>query len=291
MRFDPPERFWAFNPSIVRMPDHRLLCAVRCASYHRTMGKRLPRVIQNRNFLLEIDPQTLATRSATEILESPAVAALSRKPASVSGFDDLRITHTKADGLVAIANTAEFFNGTKREIAVLDLDPQTFQITAVQILRGEAWSKGHQKNWTPFVGTPELRLVYSIERGGIHRRDGRISTPCWIERYKLRGGSQLVAAKNLGWLGIAHGVTDAGSARRDYWHMFHLSDQMGRVLAYSSAFKLTEHPIEFAAGLVIDPTCGRVVISYGVEDDRAMFGVTDLDSVLGTLRPVARSTS
>jgi hypothetical protein len=276
--FDPPEKSWGFNPSILQLPDGRLLCALRCANYHRTMGLRLPSAITNRTFMLEIDPVTLRIATSIEIKDTdPRPKHASR----IVGHDDLRLTWTTRDGLVAIANTAHFGNGHRRDMVVLDFDKSS-HITGSTPLVG-AWS-GHQKNWTPFVGAEAVRLVYSVERGGIHTRDGRITAPSGLERYGLRGGSQLVPCDGF-WIAIAHGITEG--PRRGYWHMFYAADDDGRLLALSPAFKLCDRPIEFAAGLALDPASGRVIVSYGVEDDHAMLGVTELDAVLKTLRATA----
>ena len=285
--FDPPESFWAFNPSILQLPDGRLLCTMRCANYHRVMGLRLPSAITNRNFMLEIDPLTLRVSARVEMQDlDPRPRIASR----IVGYDDLRLTWTQRDGLCAIANSAHFGNGHRRDMVALDLDDHC-QIVRATSLVGE-WSREHQKNWAPFVGTDELRLVYSVERGGVHTRDGRVAPVHGIERYRLRGGSQLIqiepARDPKRWLGIAHGVKDPSresNTRRDYWHVFYMTDDEGHMLACSPPCKLSSYPIEFAAGLALDPTSGRLIVSYGLEDDRAMLGIVELDAVLGILRP------
>ena len=285
---DPPEGYWAFNPSIVRMPDDRLLCAVRCANYHRTMGLRLPSAITNRNFILELDPITLRIAKSIEIEDCDSRPKM---PSRIVGHDDLRLAWTKRDGLVAIANTAHYSaNGHKRDMVVLDLDAR-YRIVSSTPLQG-AWT-GHQKNWSPFVGTSELLLAYSVERGGLHTRDGRIAHLHGLDRMGLRGGSQLVPLGPNRWLGIAHGVDDHRSAhrndakpsgaRRVYWHVWYVTDDRARIFGLSRPFKLCDAPIEFAAGLTIDPDTGRVIVSYGVEDDHAMLGITELDAVLATI--------
>jgi hypothetical protein len=113
------------------------------------------------------------------------------------------------------------------------------------------------------------------------------TAPAASRSEELRGGSQLVRLATGAWLGIAHEMATAGPrGRRRYWHTFYACDDDGRLVARSAPLKLSNrHDIEFAAGLAVDER-GRVVISFGVDDDCALLGVTELGAVLSLLRPV-----
>jgi hypothetical protein len=180
---------WAFNPTIVRIPDNAAhahagawLVNMRCANYHlpgsgaqanstgSTSGAA--KRIENRNLLLVMDPETWAPVEKIELRDR--VPPYRRSAAHVLGYEDLRLAYTRADGLVATATTMQCSSEETLEIAVLQIDGD-FAISSVQPLRGE-WSGRHQKNWMPYVGDDEaeLRLLYSVEEGGVHDRGGRV---------------------------------------------------------------------------------------------------------------------
>lgn len=350
---------WSFNPSVIRIDaargqPARWLCSVRCANYHMlgsVAQEDAPSVIRNRNLMLELDPVDL---SITRTIEMGEVGGLRRRRNAadlpVIGYEDLRLVWTARDGLIAIANTMQFSSDRRLEIAILDLTPD-YQIMGATPLRG-AWSSAHQKNWSPYQHTEALRLLYSVEEGGVHdeveriipthptgnigerklpgahahvpkrppfrehvhgstsvktfsygrrrvggelatvgpgARDGRIE-------YPLRGGTQLVQiadhrdssprshlpilpASRDRWLGLAHGCRV--THEKYYWHVWCVYDGLGNLLATSEPIKLSAKGIEFAAGLALEPETGRLVVSFGVEDDTAWLGVTNLPDVLG----------
>lgn len=312
-----PRGFWAFNPSVLRTPDGRWLCAIRFANYHMSIdAHEVPRSpIVNRNLMAVLDPASWKIRSVREICE---LDGHSRFPAHVAGYDDVRLTWTDDDGLCAIANTAQLSPYQRREIVTLDFD-ERYQIIGAHPLRGP-WSKLHQKNWTPYTGTKQLRLLYSIERGGIHLRSGRLLEPHPTRRppiealeiiedklpvlaggdgLTMRGGTQLIALGDGRWLGLGHmtsyrlhpepGETTASARGYHYWHVFYTVDVCGHLLDVSDGFKIENVRIEFAAGLALDPDSGALVISYGIDDERSMIGITELDAVLERLKPAIPS--
>lgn len=334
VELDVPTGYWGFNPSIALTPDGKWLCTVRCANYHLDesagtsatkiaqaddpavikagiepgtvipVGRVMPSVVYNRNMMVTLDPKTLKTITMSEMLEHDGEP---RIPVFIRGFDDLRLTWTAQDGLCAIGNAAHFSEKEPREICALIISHKTHHIIGAKPLRGP-WSELSQKNWSPFHNTGQLRLLYSVERGGIHTRSGRIleprdrsdeSEPTMMaggrpsvfaggERITLRGGTQLVriAPYPGRWLSLAHGVSDAAELGLQYWHCWYTTDDNGTLLERSQPMKLSSARIEFAAGLALEPETGRLVVSYGMGDDRAMLGVTRLDSVLRLLRPI-----
>lgn len=319
IQLDVPTGFWAFNPSVIRMPDGQLMCSVRCANYHLDanagtsamkpgtnvpLGRVMPTVVYNRNMMVTLDPKTMKTVTISEMQELDGAP---RVPVTVRGYDDLRLAWTAQDGLCAVANVAHLREHEAREMCVLKIHPQTHNIIGVHPLRGP-WSETAQKNWSPFTGTGQLRMLYSVERGGIHTRAGRILEPrprhelepvthanvgpsifAGAEKITLRGGTQLVRITPYPgrWLGLAHGVSDVGESGLHYWHCWYVTDEKGRLLERSRPMKLSSSRIEFAAGLALEPDTGRLVVSYGVGDDRAMLAVTRLDAVIKLLRKVA----
>ena len=317
--------FWSFNPSVVRTPDGKWLCSVRCANYHlpgsTIQPARKAGPVRNRNVMLEIDRDGWRVTRSVEITDRSS----QRHPPiwnAALGFEDLRLVYTAEDGLCATASAMRADDGTL-EIVLLKLD-EDYQIKATTPLRG-GWSGSHQKNWSPFAGADSFFALYSVLGGGVHDRDGRITPlhdalalpavshkgphatqinngsmeirishgrtirpnePPVEPRLALRGGTQLVYVDDGRWLGLAHGcLVGVG---KYYWHRAYEVDCDGVLLSLSEPFKLAPNKgIEFAAGLALEPVTNRLVISFGLEDDSAWLGVTGLDEVLATLHEVA----
>lgn len=356
----PYPGMWGFNPSIMRRTSGEWLCSVRCATYSMPGG-----VVEfsytcpaggiiNKNVIVELDPVAWQIRGTWECKEIDGAPRLSTK---CVGFEDLRLVETASGDLLAIATAMQMNDRGKQEICVLLLDDD-YQIVEASPLRG-AWSTGHQKNWSPFQHHKALRLLHSVERGGIYNWTGvltkghaparptpildapaafaqiaaaQVQTPklgssptrgTGIEvrampgrapkmaapdhgtrvedPFPLRGGSQLVPLADYGrpgeWLGISHGMRMAGSLKL-YWHVLYTCDINGRMIARSVPMKLSEHGIEFCAGLAIDPkhlmspragVGDRIVCSFGTEDREAHLGITSLEAVLALLEPVEYS--
>ncbi len=123
--------------------------------------------IVNRNVIATIDPETWRPVSVVEISECHDEPIVSDK---IRGLEDLRLFETETDGLLAVATAMQFNRDGKQEIVVCSFDA-AYQVCDVAPLRG-LWSKTHQKNWTPYDKTNSVRLLYSVERGGIHDGQG-----------------------------------------------------------------------------------------------------------------------
>lgn len=315
--------FYGFNPSVHRDRDGTWRCVIRQANYHMPGGVPIVPpggMVQTRNVVVTLDPVDL---SVTHIQEMNELDGLPRPYTQVRGFEDLRLFQTESGAFFAVATAMQLNARGRQEIVLLELDDR-FQIVGATPLRG-AWSSDHQKNWTPFDGAPAPRLLYSIERGGIHDRSGlvvpgqpppappqpkktklrrlkyarQVRTPVPVQgaapppppvTVPLRGGSQLVRIAPGKWLGVGHGMRMLG-AFKYYWHTNYLVDDHGRLLARSAPFKFSEHGIEFAAGIAIDAAADRLVYSWGTEDQDAWLGETTLSAVLATLQPIISTSS
>lgn len=179
----PWEGFFAFNPSITREPDGTYLCTLRCADYSMLGGfarYATPGRVITRNVLLELDPGTWQPRRQIEMREldgQPRVSSV-----NIYGFEDMRLFHTKADGLLGIATTIMFTDNGRSEMVLCRFDRQ-FNIVQAIPLRGTfwgSWSDVPQKNWTPYDGADEIRFLYSIERGVVFGAEGPIGGDGWI---------------------------------------------------------------------------------------------------------------
>lgn len=167
---------WCFNPSVLATPDGRWLCSVRCSNYHMpgsTFAARMKQVkVSNRNLLLELEPKTWRVLAAHELVDATDGKKLGTW--SGAGFEDLRLIWSDALGVSAIGSAMrpDFESGGVNEIVSLELDDE-YQIVKATPLRG-SWSTQHQKNWSPFQGEPEPRMLYSPLDGGIHDLSGRL---------------------------------------------------------------------------------------------------------------------
>ena len=135
-------------------------------------------------------------------------------------------------------------------------------------------------------GAIEIQLSRRVAPIPGHIKPPAQKTPS-ATRLALRGGTQLIAIPGRDtWIGLAHGCrVDRG--RKNYWHQLYEIDGAGALHALSEPFKLDPTVgIEFAAGLAADVDADRAVISFGLEDDRAVVGETTFSALLGMLRPL-----
>ena len=302
--------WWTFNPSVHLAPDHVWRCAIRCANYslprglHELSTEAARGKYHSRVLIAELDPETWQIRAATEVAEVQHLARA--RVCASTGLEDLRLFCTARQGLLGVASCLQhnLAHPTRPEIAIVELDAD-YRAVAVRPIRGP-WNGRPQKNWAPFDGAADVRLLYSIDRGVVMSLRGPAagSPPpvpsrqhAWDESTawppqdppppdRLRGGTQLVRIADNRWLGLAHEMTMTRArglaARKYYWHTVYVTDDAGRLVGRSTPLKLTdEHGIEFAAGLAIDG--GRVAISYGTDDHDCWIAETALDEVLALL--------
>lgn len=326
------------NPS-VHFDGGTWRCVIRCANYAMPGGTAI-RANQgsvytvSKNAMLILDPDTLRP---TKVYRMPERDGYPRVPSSVmAGYADMRLFMTELNGRYQIYGIAAASHlgrldqlpsiASKQhsvEQVIVTLDQSTYEIMEAMPLRG-AWSSAHQKNWSPFDGFKDPRLVVNIDRGRIHNELGpvtenetatmstrplrteatggaQVQKRSYVTYRGLRGGTQLVyVGDRLGellgrhveggaWISLAHDVRYLSSGKF-YWHVLYAIDVRGNMLAMSRPFKLDiAHGIEFAAGLAIDHVEDgpRAVISYGVDDIECKLGVTSLEALLGLLEPVA----
>lgn len=254
--------WWSFNPSLHHdRTDGAWRCVFRCANYSLPDG--IPQLSPDarggraatRNVIALLDPVTLAILGMREMRE------LDQRPRARGcpslGYEDLRLFRTARDGLCAVA-TALHLNLERPscpEVVLCHLDPR-LDIVDASPLRGP-WSAGPQKNWSPFDGTAEPRLLYSIERGVVMSDRGPVrgSPICQVPRRpsgavvrsigrcgvevkvmggrpdahhppaapaapgstELRGGSQLIEIGGDRWLGVAHEMRLRQPHRRKFY--------------------------------------------------------------------------
>lgn len=174
--------WWSFNPSVHHdRVAGRWRCVLRCANY--TLPGGVPKLspdaragkAQTRNAVALFDPCTLELSGLREMRELDDAP---RAPTCQSlGYEDMRIFRTERDGLSGIATALQLNleHPSVPEMVLCQLDSACDVVSATP-LRG-AWSHRPQKNWSPFDGTREPRLLYSIERGIVMGGEGPLSGP------------------------------------------------------------------------------------------------------------------
>lgn len=322
--------WWSFNPSIhYDRQAERWRCAYRLANYSLPGGvprlsteARLGRA-ETRCILAELDPTELRIERAREMRE---LDDLPRAPSCASrGLEDLRLFSTGRDGLTGVACALQYNleRPSCPEIVLCRIDAAG-DVVEVVPLRG-AWSAVAQKNWSPYDGTPEPRLLYSIERGVVMSERGAVVGSPAIPAVKptvvannigrngaevkmigptrtaraappvqapppgsaeLRGGSQLIEVAPDMWLGIAHECRLRQPERKKfYWHTFYAVDLDGRMIARAAPLKLSRTHGIEFAAGLAVDRRGTLAVSFGVDDHRSWIGVTELAAVLDLLCP------
>jgi predicted GH43/DUF377 family glycosyl hydrolase len=280
---DVRPRWPAFNPSIAADGDgFRMI--VRTANYQIERGVlHEDGILHNINYLLRLDAD-LSVEAIEPIVDR---APTPRYPASVRGFEDLRLF--SADGAwFASATACELGIGDWRQIALLHL--QDNEIVAVNPLPRPHRHR-HEKNWMPLVVEDRLHFVYSCAptvvlacdpRTAAVREAGRQHGPALARGF--RGGSQGVRVGDR-WLFAVHEVVgDAGILR--YLHRFVAIDDALTLAAVTPEFSFTGDPVEFCAGMA--PRGHDLVLSIGVSDAAAGLVVVSQEEVLSLLRDPGR---
>lgn len=323
--------WWSFNPSVhYDIRDGAWRCVFRVANYSLPGGS--PRLsaaarggrAETRNFVADLDP---ASWGVVELRECEELDGLDRVPGCQSlGYEDVRMFRAGPD-LMGVATVLQFNRESpgRPEVALFQFG-RDMSIEGTRIIRGP-WSYRAQKNWSPFDGAAEPRLLYSIERGVVvgergpepgspspvppappatsHPRTTRgaevkigsrvveaQAAPARARRAdrsdELRGGSQLVRVGEDRWLGVAHEMALVTAERKKlYWHSFYACDGRGALAAMSEPMKLSPGHGIEFAAGLAVDERGRLAVSYGTDDESSWIARTDLRAVLGTLRPVS----
>ena len=167
--FRPFDGFWSMNPSI-HYDGERWRCAMRNVDYHAPHGVVLANMkrggkVTTRNVMATLDPRTWQPIELAEMLEEDG--NLKNLSVSSLGYEDLRLFRTEREGLLAICTTMQLRGDPKQEMAILrfeDAAAGRYNIVSATPIRG-AWGEVPQKNWSPFDGALDVRLLYSIEGG------------------------------------------------------------------------------------------------------------------------------
>lgn len=293
----------AMNPSIMRYGGEWTV-NVRLVNY-RILGGRYfvinqdkPEELHNAddhhpidtiNVVCDLDRDFNVIRSTT-ITERPG-AVPERTNFPVHGFEDLRIFRWADDRVHwhAFATARDLSPDGKAEQCLLTMDPETWEIVDVKVLRGP-WSDQHQKNWLPFeFGT---RILYSSNPMQILSTRDVVKGQWHVKPLlggDLRGGGGVVTLRGdrrgfdprFDSIWIVHESIDFGGGRT-YLHRF-IGQRADGKLKMSEPFYFVKRGIEFCCGLDIDDGNSELVASFSVDDATAQLAIFDVRAVLATL--------
>jgi len=316
----PFKGFYSFNPSI-HFDGEKWRCVMRNCDYHAKGGEyavKNGRII-TRNALVTFNPSTWEPSSLVEMRE---IDSLQRYPTSEWGYEDMRL-FIAGGKLRGVATTAQLRPEPQQEIVLVDFDEDS-NICNAEPVRG-SWSNYAQKNWTPYDGTTETRLVYSIDQGIVLLPENDLSdyVPDIIQESKIeatethrphsRGGvDTIVFSKPRSNVGIpkktgydwspTKGLRGGSQVIRvgDLWLGIghEMKFQGGKKLYWHRFYLLSEAGKKIAesdnfklSDFGIEFAAGiardgeNVVISYGTEDRDSWLGTTKLNAILEMIKP------
>lgn len=281
------------NPSIANHGE-QVLCIIRSVNYNidehgRYLIKGIDGTatndnpIRTRNYLVRLEPQTLAIETCKEIL--PPKDMPEPKYNMVLGFEDMRLVSYRGS-LYSSATVRELNPEGWCEQWLSRLTEEGHQMRIDSYKPMLPAIRATEKNWMPFVDKHKnLRFMYRLntivdDKGAtVIKHD----VPN-IAFENISGGSQLVKF-NDGYLAIVHEARlKPGSSKRYYYHRFVWWDGALRLKVVSAPFFLHDKQIEFVAGLALHGS-NELVFSYGVDDKEAWLAVVNKEEVERILWP------
>ncbi len=279
---DPPPSYRAMNPSIWS-DAAGVRCVVRTVNYQLVDGQyRIfdpANTIRTRNFAVDLNEE-FDVRAYHPIDDRSGEAPL--LPNFIEGCEDCRLFRCRGRWW-SVATVRNRCRTGRCEIALLTLD-DALHIERIDVIRSIN-PDCHQKNWAPLVRDDELFLVYSndptvVLHYDFNQRDASVAYyghpgPC-LENF--RGSSQIIRGRE-GWIYLTHESVPLADGERFYCHRFVTMNDDFRVAGFTEPFYFIHKGIEFCAGLARDPRRGRLVASFGVNDERAHLAFFDEDTV------------
>lgn len=275
------------NPSIApQAGDGYFKAIVRAVNYVVEAGLIFPsdKDVLTRNFLATLD-RDLRVVSVAELVDD---GERPRHMTGVLGFEDLRLFGWRGEWW-AVATSRDLEPDGRCVQALLKVGDGRLHLVCA--LPGPDPER-HEKNWMPFVLDEGLYFVYSCRPFTVVRFDEtRLGLDVVVDvqsdcRFAgLRGGSQGLPVDD-GFLFVTHQVLYVDGRRR-YLHRFVSIDGTLVPSGISPPFVFeaeAREGIEFCAG--ITRRGDDVLMSYGIDDARAAFAITPLDSVIEAIEPL-----
>lgn len=286
------------NPSIANHGD-QILCIIRSVNYDidehgRYLIKGIDGTatndnpIRTRNYLVRLEPQTLAIETCKEILHPKDMPP--PKYDMVLGFEDMRLVSYR--GSLYTSSTVRELNPEgwcEQWLSRLTEEGHQMRIDSYNPMLPPV--RATEKNWMPFVDKyKNLRFMYRLNT--IVNEKGLTVTKCHVPDIafdNISGGSQLVPFKT-GFLAIVHEARlKPGSSKRYYYHRFVWWNHGMIPERISAPFFLHDKQIEFVAGMAWSSDKKDLLFSYGVDDKEAWLGSVRASEVEGVLWPKSAS--
>jgi hypothetical protein len=292
----------AFNPSVAENANGEVFCIVRSSNYDITPQGTYAyegEAISTVNHLLQLHPRTLAVLDTNRIEDEGY--RQDDSPFPVRGHEDCRLFHDGAGWCYSA--TVRDRTGERGMAQMIEADLGLAWGVGPHVDEMQLLSDGrrHEKNWMPWPDFGDgWAYLYSVEPTIILASFTEPWTPplsgFWSEGVHLlrhaRGGTQVVLREERErgwdrfWCLVHETVTFDNPYHKVYTHrVVEISDDH-EITAISSPFCFRGMGIEFAAGLVIRED--EVVISYGVNDERAYLLRLPLAEMDAMMHPVTR---
>jgi glycosyltransferase involved in cell wall biosynthesis/predicted GH43/DUF377 family glycosyl hydrolase len=291
LSIDVPPGRTNHNPSVAHK-DGQLFCIVRSANYRRERGLYFSNdsdgIIRTENYITQLNDNL-----QIESHELIRTGSENRPyfPCHVQGYEDCRLFHVNGKWY-CVATVLDANPNYVCEMVLLTLSAD-WHIEKTSILSSpDEWR--HEKNWIPLVADDQLLLIYSTdplvifrcdtETGKLEKiSDTKASATNSFRLDHLRGGSQAISIDD-GWLYVTHEVIDGvGEHNRAYLHRFVFLDKHLKLKGVSDPFVFIKSGTEFCAGMVLDSSRARLLLSFGQEDQSALVMSIDANSVLAQL--------
>lgn len=311
----PVANWTMLNPSVVSLGKRGYAVLVRSSNFHveavansfRSNYKTVDGGVVNTTYVYGTLSRSLHRTLAGPLhITGPAYA--SSPSSSVKGLEDAKLNQL-ADGMLTVSGNARDVAGLdgRPKMAVARLDVAAQSLTNMVVMSGGAFQDAVEKNWMPFLGSPDTWLYKLQHEGRVatvkmdqERNEGRPTlrnqttatitprAPSPHIAREFRGGSGLVPLSTgkhtLSWLGLVHEVS-AGIYGRTYEHRFvQLSRELDLVAVSPPFFIMEPRTIEYGSSLAING--GDVVIGFGLRDEQAWLARVTVSDVVAMLERV-----
>jgi tetratricopeptide (TPR) repeat protein len=278
---NPSSTYHCMNPSVC-VYRGRLVSTIRTVNYviddqgRYIMPPHDEDVVKTENYLADVSPDDYSLSNVRHIRSATGAKTF---PTKVIGYEDLRLAPV-GDRLFASATVRDHSPHMPCDITVCEITEDGSIIRdCVQPAQRD------EKNWMPFVRDGVLSFLYSVDPTVVRRFDLETGLSQEVSRATphralehLRGGSQVIAIPDAGWLVVTHEVVILDDRRR-YLHRFVRLDNEFHVTHLSHAWRLRPHlGIEFVAGMALHN--GTIVLSAGLDDREACFVTIALEDVM-----------
>lgn len=290
------------NPSIVKTEDgFDVIC--RTVNYMQINAQYFKSLdwldsseqLNTRNFFVKYD-RDLNYLTQQEIVENLSRARV--KTRNVYGLEDCRLFHWNQENWFSCTSLDTNPSG-QPQISVCKLkknNPLTDLIIEVEKLiplPGPDLTKC-EKNWLPFIKDNELHMIYSFDPFLIYKPELDVNNGIFLRNsilyhthshdFSRFSGSAPPIKFDKGYLTLVH--ESVYEDRRIYMHRFVYFDSQFRIVKVSKPFMFLHKGIEYCCGMSLDHNHTNLIMTIGLEDREAYFGIVDVNTIRSLLEPI-----